>query len=148
MSAKRNHSSTPRGTPRRIRTLTNRGPWPRALSVMLWAHIKSSCNRVPRRRLKRNLLRYLDTELTCRSLYGTTHRVSGGSQEIRTLLLSCVQNRRPPLAVPQPIWRHRRDSNPRLQVFSHTLNKRPRNPAKLLPFSFWRLRLRIIRRIG
>lgn len=31
--------TTEDGTPRRIRTLTNRGPWPRALSVMLQAHI-------------------------------------------------------------------------------------------------------------
>lgn len=41
-TARTTGSSTLRGTPRRIRTLTNRGPWPRALSVMLWAHIKSS----------------------------------------------------------------------------------------------------------
>ena len=33
------NSHQPDGTPRRIRTLTNRGPWPRALSVMLWAHM-------------------------------------------------------------------------------------------------------------
>lgn len=55
------NSHQPDGTPRRIWTLTNRGPWPRALSVMLWAHIKGSYK----------TLTGVDTsrlELTCRSL--------------------------------------------------------------------------------